>query len=81
MFWAYKDNVKNGNGENLCGSFDFIFSEHEADGETQHILATVEDEVVRTAVPFNVGGGEAVGDIVQTILEREVKEYARDIDA
>lgn len=58
-----------------------MLSEHKSYGEAQHILAAVKDEALVAGGAEDVGRVEPVGDVVEAILEGEVKVDARDVDA
>jgi hypothetical protein len=46
------------------GCFDFVFSEHKANRETQHILSPVEYEAVRAETVLGICRCESFGDVV-----------------
>ena len=54
--------------------------EHEANRETQHILPTIEYHVLFAYILLQVDGAKAFRNVVQAILEREIKEYTGDVD-
>ena len=56
-------------------------SEHETNRKTENVFLAVEYEVLCLRVAIDVGCCEAFGYIVKAIFEREIKEYAPDIDA
>ena len=68
----------------MCVSFNvmillLLYSlslKHEADGETQDVLASVEQKVMGALIAFYIDGRKALGYVVQAILEGEVEENA-----